>query len=156
MIRNINTGQPIGGDFRSAAEKLRVFTTEQLPEFTEMAAQDIVDKSFQGEHYEGNTSKWKGRKKEEQPGKERGGRRALLVKTGALVEQTKAERRGMDVVIASNTPYSQVHNEGLRAGRGAGFQMPQRQYMPIPGETNHELEAQIDRFVEDHLDKIFG
>ncbi len=157
MITNITTGKTLGDDFREESAKLKKFTTETLPNFVEMKAQDLVDNSFQEEKYDDkNTSKWKGRKKEEQPGKERAERRALLVKSANMIDSTKAEREGMDVVIRSNTEYSQVHNEGLKAGKGAGFIMPKRQFMPIPGETNHQLEDEIDKFVEQSLDKLFG
>jgi len=156
-IINIATGQTLGNDMNNASQRLKDLIANKLPVHTEQRAQDIVDKSFQQEQYEEKgTSKWKGRKKEEQPGKEREGRRALLVKSGRLISSTIAERRGSEVVIGSDTPYSQVHNEGLKAGKGAGFQMPQRQFMPIPGESNSELDEAMDKFMDDELDKIFG
>lgn len=156
-IINIATGQTLGNDMNNASQRLKDLIANKLPVHTEQRAQDIVDKSFQQEQYEEKgTSKWKGRKKEEQPGKEREGRRALLVKSARLISSTIAERRGGEVVIGSDTPYSQVHNEGLKAGKGAGFQMPQRQFMPIPGESNSELDEAMDKFMDDELDKIFG
>ena len=47
--------------------------------------------------------------------------------------------------------YAQVHNEGGRAGRGAGFDMPQRQFM---GQAD-ELETQIGGRIQTYLQKIF-
>ena len=156
-IIKIATGESLSNDMNNASQRLRDLIANKLPVHTEQRAQDIVDESFQQEQYkEKNTSKWKGRDKEEQPGKARSERRGILVKSSTMIDSTKAERRGADVIIGSDTPYSQVHNEGLRSGRGAGFQMPQRQFMPIPGESNSELDAAMDKFMDDELDKIFG
>lgn len=158
-IINITTGATLGSDMNNASQRLRDLIANKLPVHTEQRAQDIVDKSFQQEQYEEKgTSKWKGRKKEEQPGKERSERRGILVKSSTLVDSTKAERRGSDVVIGSDTPYSQIHNEGLQ-GKAFGkhsFQMPKRQFMPIPGESNSELDTAMDKFMDQELDKIFG
>lgn len=53
--------------------------------------------------------------------------------------------------------YAGVHNEGLRAGRGAGFTMPQRQFMPIPGQPLPDyLERKINDQLERDLNKIFN
>jgi hypothetical protein len=34
--------------------------------------------------------------------------------------------------------------------------MPQRQFMPIPGEAFEELERQLAVYLEDELNRIFG
>ena len=47
--------------------------------------------------------------------------------------------------------YAQVHNEGLRAGRGIGFQMPKRQFM---GQTKKLGEIQR-RVIDKTIDKIW-
>ena len=39
-----------------------------------------------------------------------------------------------EIVFVVKAPYAKVHNEGLKAGRGSGFTMPQRQFMPIQGK----------------------
>lgn len=156
-IINTQTGQTLGSDFNNAAQKVRELVTVKLPIHTEMKAQDIVDSSFQAEQYKDEgTSKWKGRKKEQQPGKERSQRRGLLVKSGDMIASTTAERRGDEVVIGSDTVYAKVHNEGLRSGRGKGFTMPKRQFMPIPGESNKKLDDAMDKFMDSELDKIFN
>lgn len=54
------------------------------------------------------------------------------------------------VVIENRVPYAAVHNDGLKAGRGKGFTMPQRQFI---GESE-ELTAQIEDMIEDELTKI--
>ena len=47
--------------------------------------------------------------------------------------------------------YAKVHNEGLRAGRGLGFQMPKRQFM---GQTKKLGEIQR-RVIDKTIDKIW-
>jgi len=47
--------------------------------------------------------------------------------------------------------YAKVHNEGLRAGRGLGFQMPKRQFM---GQTRKLGEIQR-RVIDKTIDKIW-
>ena len=47
--------------------------------------------------------------------------------------------------------YAKVHNEGLRAGRGLGFQMPKRQFM---GQTRKLGEIQM-RVIDKTIDKIW-
>lgn len=55
-----------------------------------------------------------------------------------------------EVVIENRVPYAAVHNEGLRAGRGKGFQMPRRQFI---GKSK-ELTAEIEKMIETELKKI--
>lgn len=47
--------------------------------------------------------------------------------------------------------YAKVHNEGLRSGRGLGFQMPKRQFM---GQTRKLGEIQR-RVIDKTIDKIW-
>lgn len=86
-------------------------------------------------------------------GKRRGG--SLMVRSAALLNSVRAAEVAQDRVVwaAGNekVPYAQVHNEGGRAGRGAGFDMPQRQFM---GEAE-ELERQLTRRIETYMRGIF-
>jgi len=52
--------------------------------------------------------------------------------------------------FTSKEPYGRVHNEGLQAGRGAGFIMPKRQFI---GESP-ELNRLIIKAIESKLKKI--
>jgi phage gpG-like protein len=47
-------------------------------------------------------------------------------------------------------PYARVHNEGLRAGRGRGFQMPRRQFI---GESK-ELTKKVEDIIENEIGRI--
>lgn len=52
-------------------------------------------------------------------------------------------------VVYTNVVYAAVHNEGLRAGRGRGFNMPKRRFM---GESK-QLSRKITGMIEDELKK---
>lgn len=147
------------------AESVRKFKQvieQKLPDHIKDKSQEIVDKSFEQEQFQDGTSpKWKGRKNDKEGGKARTDRRALLVDTGKLISAIEAEVRGRDTVaIVVTDPdankYAAVHNEGLKAGKGAGFKMPKRQFMPAPGEDFPELDKQVEKFLDDEMEKIFN
>ncbi len=80
--------------------------------------------------------RWKGRKKPD-PG------RAILVKSGTLRRSirrisTSAKRVKVGSVGKASV-YAGVHNAGLRSGRGAGFQMPKRQFLGPSATTNKRI-----------------
>lgn len=52
--------------------------------------------------------------------------------------------------FGSKQPYGRVHNEGLHAGRGSGFTMPQRQFMG----QNPELDQLIINKLHEKLSQI--
>lgn len=52
--------------------------------------------------------------------------------------------------FGSKQPYGRVHNEGLHAGRGKGFTMPQRQFMG----QNPELDQLIINKLHEKLSQI--
>lgn len=89
----------------------------------------------------------------DQAGKRRRG--SLMVDSAALMHSVRIAEtsQGRVVWAAGNekVPYAQVHNEGGRAGRGAGFDMPQRQFM---GDAE-ELKANIDKRLQAYLRGVF-
>lgn len=157
MLRNIQNGKEFSREMSESSQKLGQLLSTQLPGFIADKAQQIVDDSFMREQYQdGGSSKWKGRKKDKEGKLSRSERRALLVKSGKLIKSVETEQRGADIVIGSDTPYAQVHNEGLKSGRGAGFIMPERQFMPKPGQANERLNKQVEKFLDSEMDKIFN
>ncbi len=56
-------------------------------------------------------------------------RKILTGDTGDLGRSLQAEYGKGTVTIFSDKIYAKVHNEGLHAGRGAGFTMPKRQFL---------------------------
>lgn len=88
---------------------------------------------------------WPQRKKPETP------KRALLVKTATLKGHAlRGRKKENSVDFIFPLEYEKVHNEGLRAGRGQGFQMPKRQYI---GDS-HRLKMRIDRKVQEYLTNL--
>lgn len=162
MFRNILNGKPLSREMQESLEKFRVMAEQKLPDHIRDEAQKMVDESFQKEQYQGNStsSKWEEREFDDEAGEVRTNRRALLVKSGRLIAATEVELRGKDIIaIAVTDPqasvYAPVHNEGLKSGRGAGFKMKKRQFMPIPGEPAPRLEAVTDKWMDSEMDKIF-
>lgn len=159
---NKRTGKEFGREMNENVQKFKTVIERKLPDLIKDKSQQIVDSSFEAEQFQdGKSPKWQGRKNDAESGKARSDRRALLVDTAKLIGSVEAEVRGKDTVaIAVNDPeaseYAAVHNEGLQAGRGAGFKMPKRQFMPAPGEDFPELDKHVEKFLDDEMDKIFN
>ncbi|MBQ8958877.1 MAG: phage virion morphogenesis protein [Bacteroidales bacterium] len=75
--------------------------------------------------------------------------RILTGDTGNLRRSIQFEVGNAEVTVFSDLPYSAVHNEGLRAGRGKGFQMPRRQFI---GDHPKLAEA-LTKAVQDEITK---
>lgn len=161
-LRNTRNGKEFSREMSENIQKFKQVVEQKLPDHIKDKAQQFVDSSFQAEQFQDSKSpKWQGRKNDSESGKSRTGRRALLVDSGKLIGSVEAEVRGKDTVaIAVNDPeankYAAVHNEGLKAGKGAGFKMPKRQFMPAPGEDFPELDKHVEKFLDQEMDKIFN
>jgi len=162
MFRNILNGKLLSQEAQESLNKFIVMAEQKLPDHIRDEAQKLVDDSFQKEQYQGDTksSKWEDRSHDDEAWNVRTERRALLVKSGRLIAATEVELRGKDTIaIAVNDPlasvYAPVHNEGLMAGKSKGFKMKKRQFMPIPGESSPRLNAAIDKWMDNEMDKIF-
>lgn len=83
-------------------------------------------------------------------GKRRRG--SLMVQSAALMNSVRVAEVAPERVVWSagneKVPYAQVHNEGGRAGRGAGFDMPQRQFMGEAAELEARLTKRIDNYLK--------
>lgn len=90
------------------------------------------------------------RAKIDEAGKRRRG--SLMVQSAALMNSIRtAEITPKRVVWSAGNdkvPYAQVHNEGGRAGRGAGFDMPQRLFMGEAAEMETKLTKRIDSYLK--------
>ena len=107
-----------------------------------------------------NTQQWDGKRwldpkrKQKTTGSSRN-QSATLVQSGTLrravigsLQEANFKRIHFEV---KDVAYAKVHNEGLRAGRGLGFQMPKRQFM---GQTRKLGEIQM-RVIDKTIDKIW-
>ena len=80
---------------------------------------------------------------------------ATLVQSGtlrrAVINSLQQDTFKLIHFEVKDVAYAKVHNEGLRAGRGLGFQMPKRQFM---GQTKKLGEIQR-RVIDKTIDKIW-
>lgn len=123
--------------FREIQRNLPQLEREIAATVVVVEAENHFAGSFRNEGFtDRSLQPWPARKKATTP------KRALLIKTGTLRRQaTKGQVIGNRVVFTVGVPYGKVHNEGLRAGRGAGFQMPKRQFIG----NSQALDERIQR-----------
>lgn len=153
---NKRTGRTFGQDMEDALRKFVVLASDRFPDHVVTEAQKLVDESFRAEQYQdGKSTKWAPRKADPEAGLARTERRALLVQSGRLIGSVEATRRGGDVVIGTDVEYAQVHNEGGNAGKNRSARIPQRQFMPIPGQRVEKLDRAVETWLNSEMDKIF-
>jgi phage gpG-like protein len=100
-----------------------------IPQLKAELAQKVVaveaakfhNENFRGQRWTDSGQAW-------QPRKDGDTTRSLLVKSGRLRRAATTGRTRGNVVDFVMPLYGKVHNEGMRAGRGAGFRMPRRQF----------------------------
>lgn len=151
-LRNIYNGKEFSKEMQEGMTKFHALIARRLPEKVAVELEKVIVKSFDQEQYqEKATSKWKSRKDNEDPD-----RNILIGKAGGKLRRSiEVEHHGNEIKASTDVVYAPVHNEGLRAGKGKGFQMPQRQFMPKPGETNKMLDEAVEKWMDDEMDKIF-
>lgn len=80
--------------------------------------------------------------------------RGILIKSGALRRDVKQREATFNAIIVatSNTTidYADVHNRGLRSGRGRGFTMPKREFIG----ASKILEARNDKMIAGELKRM--
>jgi len=159
-------------DLLKLASEVKKKLTEIIPKVIAVEGQIHFEKSFDNQGFTDRaTRKWKGRKfggnKTKRDGtatkaykeflrKDKG--RAILVshqgdKKGThLKDSIRSSHTTKQVAFSTDKEYAQVHNEGGHAGRGAGFEMTQRQFIG-PSE---KLNERIDEKIEAEMDKFFN
>ena len=123
-----------------------------LPIIIGREAVSYFKKNFQNEGWERN--KWKEVKRRENPWT-RGAARTRKILTGKTADLGRSIQYTAELgkaTIHSDLIYAAVHNWGLKAGRGAGFTMPQRKFI---GESE-ELNIKIKEIVENKINLIFS
>ena len=101
-----------------------------------------------GGQTEASKGGWKARKKEDSG-------RAILVKSGVLrrdVKQREAHFNAIRIATSNTTiDYAEVHNRGLRSGRGSGFTMPKREFIGaskvLDGRLNKMISGELKRML---------
>lgn len=123
-----------------------------LPIIIGREAVSYFKKNFQTESW--GRKKWKEVKRRENPWT-RGAARTRKILTGKTADLGRSIQYTADsgkATIHSDLIYAAVHNWGLKAGRGAGFTMPQRQFI---GESD-ELNDKIKTIVENKINQILA
>jgi phage gpG-like protein len=148
-FKNTRTGRDMGDEMRENTQKLEVLLKKKLPEKTAVVLEKTIHDSWEHEQYQdGKSPGWKGRKKPVTG-------RKLLVEDGTMKRSVEVEFTEGEVKATSDVVYFNVHNEGLRSGRSSGFTMPQRQVAPIPGERNEKVDTEVEKWLNNEMDKIF-
>jgi phage gpG-like protein len=119
-----------------------------LPIALAEATQQYFNKSFSNQAWNGYP--WQIRKPQKPVNT-----KPILYKTGALKNAVSKSLVKTDFKTlkfqVQNIPYAAVHNNGLKAGRGRCFQMPQRQYM---GHTE-ELANIQKKIIKTYISKLW-
>ena len=132
--------------FRRLQNSLPQLHDQILRDVIEVEAEQFHAKNFRDEGFtDAGFQAWQPRKNPDK----NPSRRALLVKTGAMRRHaTKGEVRGKQVDFTFPLAYMRVHNEGGKAGRGAGFQMPKRQYVGQSAWLEARIQAKVLQFLK--------
>lgn len=76
----------------------------------------------------------------------------ILTRTGSLKKslryKSRVGKRTWSVSVNSPLIYANVHNEGLRSGRGKGFKMPKRQFMGESSTLDHRIQTRINNRIK--------
>lgn len=162
-------------DFRREQTELRRLFAA-LPRLAGNIALNHYDSSWDREGYlTRRLSRWQQRARPDANQASLGPRK-ILVRTGRLRRSLQMRVNRNVVTIYTDTPYAQAHNEGFsgrvsqrvkahtRRGRpvrahsrNANVNLPQRQFMDIPGHAlNPLIEQRIVKHIERSLTKILG
>jgi len=86
--------------------------------------------------------------------------RALLIshktdtKGAHLKDSLKATKTKKQVIFSTDKEYAEPHNEGGQSGRGAGFIMPQRQFMGPSKVLDKKIEQKLTREITKFLKNL--
>lgn len=142
--------------------KVREQLKQELPKMTDIMLTTAVNHfsdNFKKQGFDNNgVEKWQPRKRKFY--RTRSGKRVddttrgiLIGKGSGRLSRSLRKRRLtlLSGVITSPLIYARVHNEGLRAGRGAGFKMPKRQFVGYSESLNRKIKARL----EGRINQIF-
>lgn len=122
-----------------------------LRDIIQVEAEAFHAENFRREGFQDSTFQaWRPRKP---TAKDQGkGKRALLVKTGAMRRHaTKGSVKGKQVDFIFPLAYMKVHNEGGKAGRGKGFDMPKRQYVGKSAVLEQRIRTKVQAYLTKKL-----
>lgn len=137
--------------FQDIADKVPDFIQNIAPRIAGQVALDHAKENFQRQSFDGRP--WQ-EVQRRIPGSKtyranalrhpaRLSRPILTGDTGDLGRSLQFSVSNGQVTIFSDKIYAKVHNEGLRAGRGKGFIMPQRQFLGTSQNLEQDIKQQI-------------
>lgn len=117
-----------------------------LIDVIEVESEQHFSRNFDREAWHGSHTKpW-------EPRKDGDTTRRILVQSGDLRKAaTTAKRTERGVRYVLNQVYAQVHNEGGRAGRGAGFDMPRRQFIGRSTQLNYKIIKKMKEVIDNYF-----
>lgn len=137
--------------FQDIADKVPDFIQNIAPRIAGQVALDHAKENFQRQSFDGRP--WQ-EVQRRIPGSKtyranarrhpaRLSRPILTGDTGDLGRSINVSYSKGQVTVFSDKIYAKVHNEGLRAGRGNGFIMPQRQFLGPSEALEQDIKQQI-------------
>lgn len=152
-------------EFKARIDKMRSTAPEFMERYAPMvagkAAVPVFKRNFQTESFGGKKWKEVQRRTTGTPANRynaryhpaRTTRKILTGDTGDLGRSIEVKQAGggeatvwtAPSAFRSKEPYGAVHNEGLKAGRGAGFTMPRRQFIGESAELNRAVIGELSR-----------
>jgi phage gpG-like protein len=139
-------------DFIEKLKKINNYLDKGVFETVGDEAVSHYKKSFRDEGFtDRSLKKWKEVKRRINPRNPKAAaatRPILTGRSGELGSSIKWDKgAGRKVVISSDKVYAQVHNEGLRAGRGKGFKMPKRQIVGKSAELTRKINGKVAKHI---------
>lgn len=127
--------------FRQLQRQLATIEQQVLRDVIQVEAEAFHAENFRKEGFtDTGFTPWAPRKRPDK----NPARRALLVKSGAMRRHaTKGSVRGKQVDFTFPLAYMKVHNEGGKAGRGKGFQMPKRQFVGKSAVLEQRIQRKV-------------
>jgi len=140
-------------DINRLMKRGQLVIEKKLPTIVKVEAIKHFEESFDNQGFtDKNLVKWKARKKPRSPKAQREhSGRALMIshknqtKGTHLKDSFKGEVVGTKVIISTDKPYAEVHNEGGKAGRGKGFTMTARPFMGPSQALDNKIETKLDK-----------
>ncbi|MEL6359124.1 MAG: hypothetical protein AAFQ01_04215, partial [Bacteroidota bacterium] len=122
--------------------------TEIAQKVIAVEAEKFHSENFRKQGYQGaGFQPWKNRKDGDSS-------RAVLIETGRLRRAATRGRRMSQGVVFVLPKYGKVHNDGLRAGRGAGFKMPKRQFVGASPILKSRFKKKATAIINRRLSQI--
>jgi len=121
---------------------------KRLPGIAKVEGLKFIKDNFKHQGFEektGQYNNWVKKKK---------GKKATLIgekRGGAMMRSWEGESQANEsqTVFQSSLPYTEVHNDGLQAGKPPGFTMSQRPMIGPSEALNMRIEAKFDRMAEE-------